>query len=115
MEKGYTVPIDKIVRSQVSSKMSKSRGNVVSVDEIVHWVRSLADGFEFRDRQDQLIDWKHRRVWFLDKQGYFVDKREPVFLHRVGDPVPMLLSGWSTVQHPNALDYWLALLEKYEN
>jgi len=38
--------------------MSKSRGNVVLPEEVVHGVYTLAPGYEFRDLAGELVDFK---------------------------------------------------------
>ena len=95
-------------------KMSKSRGNAVSVDEVVHGVRELKDGYEFRYRSGELVDWELVGVW-RDIKGYTTytrSGRSIVFLHEKDNPVPALLV--DKVQHPNEIEYWVDLLEKYE-
>lgn len=96
-------------------KMSKSKGNVVLPEEVVHGVCGLASNFEFRDLWGRLIDWKVLGVWF-NQEGYHTSTRygrQPVFLHLIGEPVPPLRCG--KVQHPKEQAYWLNLLEQYEN
>lgn len=97
------------------TKMSKSKGNVITIDEVVKGVHSLDDNFEFRDLSGQLVDWKKRTVW-LSPEGYRTSSptgKRPVFLHLVGEPVPPLLM--SCVQHKEERRYWAELLEKYEH
>lgn len=95
-------------------KMSKSRGNVISPDEIIKGVYQLDAGYEFRDFQGQVVDWKKEHVFLQPKVGYWTHKKVPVCLHEVDNPVPVFLEGWSSSQHPDAMSYWLDLLEKYE-
>jgi hypothetical protein len=100
-------------------KMSKSRGNVVLPDEVVHGVCGLDDCYEFRYANGNLTDWKAAGVW-RHESGYFTStrtKRQPVFLHEVGNPVPCLLriKGVEQIQHPELLGYWQQLLNKYED
>ncbi len=92
-------------------KMSKSKGNGISVDEVVKRVAGLKEGYEFRDRSGELVDYKKERVW-RDKLGYKTFTGYPVFLHEVDNPVPCMLV--DKVQHPNRYNYWSNLLDKYE-
>jgi hypothetical protein len=107
-------------------KMSKSKGNVVTPDEVVHGVHDLASNFEFRDIQGRSLDdfrdqqglsvnWKDWGVW-RSPEGYRMSTRcgrRPVFLHLVGEPVPPLVRG--KMQHPEEQAYWANLLELYED
>lgn len=89
-------------------KMSKSRGNVIGVDEILFGVAELESGYEFRLGDGALIDYHQIPVW-RDKcgTGYFYlgssYGRLPVFLHEVGNSEPciLLLDGVEAVQHPS--------------
>ena len=93
-------------------KMSKSRGNVVTIDEVVRGVSSLEEGLEFRDLNGDVIDWKIKGVWFLEKQGYFTSTKDPVFLHIINNPIPVLLEPrMDTVQHPEEINFWITLLK----
>ena len=78
---------------------------------------ALDDGYEFRDSQGQPVDWKLRRVWRHHERGYLTRQKEPVFLHKINDPVPVLLclNGREVVQHPTEYDFWRRLLDKYED
>lgn len=99
--------------------MSKSRGNVVSPEEVVHGVYELDSGYEFRDTDKNLVDWQAAGVWRTPEYNYFTSTRtrkRPVFLHEVNNPVPCLLQvrGVEQLQHPELISYWLELLDKYE-
>lgn len=73
-------------------KMSKSRGNGVTVDEVVAGVAAVAPGYEFCDPSGATIDHRAWEVW-RDRSGngsYFTATRygkRPVFLKRAGSPV----------------------------
>lgn len=97
------------------TKMSKSKGNVISPDEVVKGVWDLEEGYEFRDRSGKLVDWKKERVW-LDLDSYRTSTRSgrrTVFLHEVDNPVPCMLG--DKLQHPHDISYWSNLLDKYES
>lgn len=97
------------------TKMSKSKGNAISVDEIVTKVRGLAPGYEFLDLGGDLVDWDKRHVWFKIGLGYFTGQpREAVFLHIVGNPIPAFLTTMETQQHPECVYFWRKLVEKYD-
>lgn len=94
-------------------KMSKSRGNVILIDEVVKGVCDLASGFEFRDLNGQLVDWKIKGIWFQHDQGYRTSTkygREPVFLHKEGFSIPVVLTTMKTLQHVQEFDFWRDLL-----
>lgn len=91
-------------------KMSKSRGNVVTVDEVVNGVFELKSPFEFRawslgKEQFDIIDHKEFGVWRDTKTGcYFAAtkfKKFPVFLCEKSNPVPLILNSGDAeiVQH----------------
>lgn len=93
-------------------KMSKSKGNVVEVDEVVYGVASVVEGYEFRDENSELID-AVNRVW-RKGNSYWLCRRyggRPVFLHYKDEPVPPLIMG--KIQHADLLDYWSKLLQLY--
>lgn len=95
-------------------KMSKSKGNVVTIDEVVYGVSSVASGYEFRDENSELIDPVNRA--YRMGNSYRLHRKyghHPVFLHYKDDPVPPLIMG--KVQHENLLDYWSRLLAIYEH
>lgn len=88
-------------------KMSKSRGNVVTIDEVVHGVAVLDPSCEFRDAFGGVIgDYRAAGVW-RDRAGdgmYYTSTRsgrQPVLLHERGNPMPALLSvgGVDRLQH----------------
>ncbi len=95
-------------------KMSKSKGNVVTVDEVVCGVASVIEGYEFRDENLKLIDsvncvrGKDNSYWLYRKHG-----GRPVFLHYKNDPVPPLIMG--KTQHEDFIIYWNKLLAIYEH
>lgn len=88
-------------------KMSKSRGNVIGVDEILCGVAELDPAYEFRFADGGVINHRSILVW-RDKcgTGFFYTGssfgRRPVFLHERGNPEPciLLLGGVETEQHP---------------
>jgi len=83
--------------TKTMTKMSKSRGNVVLPEEVVHGVCDLAPGHEFRDRFGRLVDYRTQGVWLQAGRGYLTSTkfgRKPVFLHVKGETVPVLFLGW---------------------
>ena len=70
-------------------KMSKSRGNVVTIDEVVHGVRNVADGYVFRNHACEVVDYSALGVWRNQADGcYYTSTRtglRPVFLCRESD------------------------------
>jgi len=86
-------------------KMSKSRGNVVTVDEVVYGVYEVASGYEFRNALGEIIDYKFWGIW-QDKSGtgdFYTSTRtgkQPAFLCEVdGDPCVLLINGEERSQH----------------
>lgn len=74
-------------------KMSKSRGNVVTVDEVVHGVRFLDNSCEFRDESCNVINDYHKlEVYRNPEDGFFYTSSRlghfRIFLHQTGNPVP---------------------------
>lgn len=101
---GTKIPFNFIVKKR--TKMSKSRGNVVSIESVVHGVYSVADGYTFQDEEGVVVEsFGVQRA----ADGYWKNGR-PVFLHKAGDPIPCLLV--DRIQHPNS-PRWIKLLEKY--
>jgi hypothetical protein len=104
---------------QRHEKMSKSRGNVVSPDEVVFGVYELCPGYEFRDPAGRLVDYRQKGVW-RSPDGYRTATRfgaAPVFLHCRNNPVPCLLGfsdGRVQTQHSKFASYWTNLLEVHE-
>ena len=96
--------------------MSKFRGNVVSPDEVVYGVYKTEHGYEFRDLDGRLVDFKRQGVWRrTSDQNYFTAARygqKPVFLHVCNNPIPVNLE--NTIQHANEIDFWANLLAKHE-
>lgn len=97
-------------------KMSKSRGNVVLPEETALGVCELANGYEFRNEYGRIVDWKIIRIWRRTRQdaNYMTGspERRPVFLHEKDNPVPCLVG--DMLQHPELLDYWNDLLERFD-
>lgn len=101
-------------------KMSKSRGNVVTIDEVVHGISELDPSVEFRFGNGQVIaDYKAVGVW-RDSPGdsmFYTATRhgkQPVFLHEKDNPFPamLLIHGSETIQHPGEFDLWWGILER---
>ena len=96
-------------------KMSKSRGNGISVDEVVHGVYGVADGYEFRDASGATIAFLALGVWQNrggDSMFYTAERfgRVPVFLCQIGNPAPciLLIDGVEREQHEKR---WVALTQ----
>lgn len=90
-----------------SDKMSKSRGNVVTVDEVIYGVADLDPSCEFRDLSGRVIDYKSLGVWRHrsgDSMFYTSTRtgKRPVFLHQKDNPEPalLLIDGVERIQHP---------------
>lgn len=102
-------------------KMSKSKGNVISVDEVVYGVANVDPRYEFRSPDGDVIDWKELCVWRnpdpADNFYYTAVRfgRMPVFLHEAGNPVPalFLIDGEERVQHPRRAAIWHGILERH--
>ena len=103
-------------------KMSKSLGNVVTVDEVVYGVAEVDNGFEFRNVCNEPIDYKEWNVW-QDVAGtgfYYTSTRsgkKPVWLCQIGDSdVPILLiDGEEKEQHPGYEERVYFVLRKKED
>lgn len=102
-------------------KMSKSRGNVITVDEVVNGIYEVDSRYEFRDQTNKVIDWKERGVWRdRERTGYYFMssryKLQPAFLHCKDNPVPclLLINSVEQVQHSKLSEFWENLLNKYE-
>ncbi len=112
-------------------KMSKSSGNAIGVDQVVYMVWGLPDGYEFRDLQGEIVDWKWANVWFDVSSGYRMGQSfngsgnfqmgrrlalSPVFLHLEGWPIPAYLNGRDVdgVQHQQNVVFWSRLRDKWE-
>ena len=53
-----------VQRQGKCEKMSKSRGNCVTVDMVVYGVAEIDAGYEFRDTDNRVIhDWKRFNIW----------------------------------------------------
>lgn len=97
------------------SKMSKSKGNAVGIDEVVCGVCGLADGYEFRDLDGYLIDYRTMGVWRTPEGDYRTSLRtgkRPVFLHLLDEQIPTLIKGKE--QHPEEVAFWAKLSKLYE-
>lgn len=101
----------------VYEKMSKSRGNVITPDEVVHGVAELAHGFVFRGPPDgRVIDYLALGVWRDSDGMYYTSGRhgkQEVFLCHADDVVPpmLLVRGEPTVQHLGCTGFWMGLLD----
>jgi hypothetical protein len=97
-------------------KMSKSKGNVVEVDEAVRGVCLLSDQYQFRDLHGNLIDYMAMHVWRTPEGDYRTSTstgRQPVFLHLVDEQIPTLIKGKE--QHPEEVAFWANLSKLYED
>lgn len=84
-----------------AEKMSKSRGNVVSIDSMVHRVSSIGRDYEFRDAAGRVVDYDARGVWRMPHEGGYwteMPNAEPVWLCRIGVAEPPLFP--TGEQHP---------------
>lgn len=89
-------------------KMSKSRGNVVTIDEVVGGVSEIDSDYEFRvqvgpDEMRALVDYRKVGVWRCGID-YFTSTRLgklPVYLCRKGvdGPCTLLIDGVEREQH----------------
>lgn len=95
-----------ISKGMLMRKMSKSSNNALSVDQVVRGVYELAPGYEFRDLNGQLVDWKRWGVWLRDDRGYADVTGYSVFLCEVDNPIPIIWSGLKTIQHPEEGTFW---------
>lgn len=62
--------------------MSKSKGNVITPDEVIHGVYQLDPNYEFRNVNGEVINYKSYGVWRDCDGDYFTSKRtghQPVF------------------------------------
>ena len=88
-------------------KMSKSRGNVVTVDEAVYGVYQMDEGYEFRNAFGDVIDHKFWGIWQdkADTGLYFTSTttgKQPAFLCEVdGEACILLIDGEELPQHPD--------------
>ena len=88
-------------------KMSKSRNNVITPDEVIYGVVTLAPGFEFRDKLGNVFDYAKWRIW-RDKghdSFYYTSTQTgkiPVFLCEIDNPFPciLLINNEEVEQHP---------------
>jgi glutathione peroxidase-family protein len=96
-------------------KMSKSRGNVVMIDEVARGVCGLSDEYQFRDLQGYLIDYRAMGVWRTPEGDYRTSTSnggQPVFLHQFDEQIPTLIIGKQ--QHPEEVAFWKDLSKRYE-
>lgn len=91
------------------TKMSKSRGNVITPDEVIYGVAYFfEEGYDFRDSWGRVVDYQQMGVW-RNKGGdgfYYTSTRtgrQPVFLCTAGEPCRLLVNGEEVVQHPSLL------------
>lgn len=97
------------------TKMSKSKGNVVIIDEVVRGVCGLSDQYQFRNLQGYLIDYRAMGVWQTPEGDYRTSTstgRQPVFLHQLDEQIPTLIKGKQ--QHPEEVAFWANLSKLYE-
>lgn len=93
-------------------KMSKSRGNVITVDEIVFGVREVNEGYEFRFPTGELVDYTKIDIYRNPEDHlYYTTTRfgkQPVFLHEKDNSVPAIIlwEGTELLQHPDLVNYW---------
>ncbi len=88
-------------------KMSKSRNNVITIEEVIYGVANLAGDYQFRlENGTVLDDYKEWGVWrnrHGDSMFYTSTKtgKLPVFLCHKDDatPPPLLINGTPTTQH----------------
>ena len=95
--------------------MSKSKGNVVMVDEAACGICTLDSAYQFRDLQGNLIDHKMMGVWRTPEGDYRSSTstgRQPVFLHLFDEQIPTLIKGKE--QHPEEVAFWANLSKLYE-
>lgn len=99
------------MKSAKQEKMSKSRGNVVTVDEVTYGVYLLDPSYEFCNIYGMPIDYRELGVW-QDKAntGYYYTStrtgRQPVFLFEKANkegPCRLLINGKEILQHPEFL------------
>jgi len=98
---------------QPREKMSKSRGNCVTVDMVVYGVMYLEVGYEFRDAENRVIkNWKQCGIW-RNKSGdgfYYTGPafgERPVFLCKIDEIIParLLLNEVEVMQHPDLINF----------
>jgi len=95
-------------------KMSKSRGNGVTVDAVLYGVAELAGGHEFRDVENRrIVEWQRCGVW-RDRHGdgfFYTGSSfggQPVFLCLCDEIIPsrLLIGGREVLQHPSLVSFW---------
>src|SRR3990167_10229920 len=101
-------------------KMSKSRGNGVSVDEVISGVSEINCNYEFRDINGYKIDYNKECIWNAGDYQYFTAKRygkKPVFLHQKEylKPCAFVVDGELKFQHVNLKKYWKKLEKVFQN
>ena len=115
-------------------KMSKSKGNVIRPEEVVYGVRSIEDSHEFRDLDNDVIDYRAWGVWqdeFRTVYDKYVPNAEgpkpslfytatryglrPVFIHQKDNPIPCLFTdnGREYTQHAYLTEWWAMMLDLY--
>jgi hypothetical protein len=93
----------------VWEKMSKSKNNSVSVDEVTNCITTVAPGWCFIDRDDNVVDLSVDHVYRNQNDGFFYTQKtkghRPVFLveRQNMSVLPDLMFGESVV---NQFDHW---------
>lgn len=114
--------LDEMQESQHGpAKMSKSRGNCVTVDMCVYGVAEIDPGFEFRDSFNRVIRKWHRCGIWRDKAGdgmFYAGpafQKRPVLLCRADEIIPsrLVVNGREVMQHPHLFALWDALHAAY--
>jgi hypothetical protein len=102
-------------------KMSKSRGNCVTVDMAVFGIASIKPGYEFRDMANRTIsNWKRCSIW-RDRNGdgcFYTGPAFgtlPVFLCKSDEIIParLLIDGVERMQHGKQRRFWAAMAEAF--
>jgi hypothetical protein len=100
-------------------KMSKSRGNSVSVDMVVNGVASIGAGQEFRDLENRVIqNWKRCGIW-RGTDGFYRTSpafgKRPVFLCLSHEIIPsrLVVNRREVMQHGNLLHFWEVFHEAF--
>jgi hypothetical protein len=99
-----------VIHANAPEKMSKSRHNVVTPDEVVFAVYDLQRGYEFRTIDGIIREPLRYGIW-RNKGGdgfYYTSSqtgRQPVFLCRTGhaETCVLMIDGEERMQHPKLL------------
>lgn len=112
MIEGTEYAVKKVPRE----KMSKSKGNGISVDEFLGYAHTILSGFEFRFRSSNVCDHNKVNVYKCPETGMFFTfhchGHLPVFLCVIGDPIPPAFP--YGIQHEND-EFWDRPWNEYEN